>query len=161
MTEEINVAKALQLLAEAIDKATDTINSLDKADIHLVLKAYKQLGDYKERFEQLDKIVSGLHKKMSNETVPEALEAQGLDSVKSGGYNFIIAARLSASIPEEKREEGFKWLADHGMDYLIRPAVNSRSLSTALKSYMEEKGETPPEDAVTVFNQKYTQVRRA
>lgn len=84
----------------------------------------------------------------------------GIDSIKSKGRNFIVGVRLNASIPLDKRESGFKWLRENGLDSLIAPAVNSKSLSSAITQYIEANAIEPPEDAMTVHKQKYTSVRK-
>jgi hypothetical protein len=90
------------------------------------------------------------------------MESQGFDSVKSGGKNFILSTRVNASIPEDMREPGYRWLTDVAkVPELIVPRVNPKQLSSFVKSYFEAHAEWPPEDAIKVHMQNYIQVRKA
>jgi hypothetical protein len=161
MEEQPMLAEALGILAESIDRAIKVVQDIDRSNAPLVLRAYKQLSDNLDRLEDLEKRLSEAKNTMSYYTIPEVFESQGIDSMKVSGYNFVVGQRVNATIPAEMKNAGFTWLRDHGMGHLIQEAVNARSLSSVLKEYIAEHGDLPPETAIKVHAQTYTQVRKA
>lgn len=159
--KEVTLGKALSLTSEALTKAVATIEAIDKGDINTLLKAFRQLDICKDQFTLIQKEMTRMHKRLSSEIIPEVFENNGFDSIKSGGYNFIVAAKFYASIPANKQAEGYAWLKAQGLDGLIQEKVNAMSLSSAVKNYMETTGIAPPEDAISTHTEKYTQVRKS
>jgi hypothetical protein len=89
------------------------------------------------------------------------LEELGLDSVKTEGHTFTLGSQLHASIPNHKMKEGLAWLRENSLGDIIKEGVNPKTLSSALKDLIEEKGVTPPEDAITMHIKKVTSVRKS
>ena len=135
-------------------------DSIGKNDIPTLLKFYKTLSEEFAALEKITEIVGNLKQKLSYETIPDAFENVGYDSVKLLGRNFIVGVRLNATIPLEMRDSGYKWLREVKLDNLILPTVNPKALSSAVKSYIEETGFEPPNDAVKIHKQKYTSIRK-
>lgn len=152
---------AIKQLNDATANTLSVVEKLDPNDINTMLKAFRQLGDHIDHLNTLHKLLNHSYDTLSSETIPNALESMGLDSVKTGGYTFTPSVRLFASIPEAKKEAGFAWLEEHGLSALIKPSVNSQSLSSAVKSYIESTAEEPPAEALSICMKKYTQVRKA
>ena len=160
MTAPMSVTEALKHLKAAVSNAHNVVLGVDQNDLNTLLKAFKLIANHKKEIDDIADNIGTLHKKLQTETVPQALEALGFDSVKLGGYNYILSARLFANIPVDRKDEGFEWLHSVGLENLIVPTVNPKSLSSAIKAFEEDKGESPP-DCITVHRQKYVQVRKA
>lgn len=158
---EVTLAQAITTLRAALSKAEATIALIDTNDLNTLLKAFKTLSDRKKEISDIESDITSLHKKMSTEILPGAFEALGFDSVKAGGYNFILSARLYASMSADKQELGFQWLRDNGLESIIVPTVNAKTLTSVVKAFIEEKGETPPETAMSIHTEKYVQVRKS
>lgn len=151
---------AIKELGAAIEGVVEHFNTLDPDDVPALLRSFKALKEQKDELDDWEKIISSLFSKLSQETIPAAFEKVGYDSIKLSGRNFVVGVRMFASIPQDKKEEGFKWLNEHGLGALIQPTVNPKSLSSALQSHFDEHATLPPTEAVTLYQQKYTSVRK-
>lgn len=162
MADKVKLKDALKTLGDAVSDVSLTLEGLDYSNLPVLLKAFQEIHDAKSTLDDLSEIVDTMYKKLSYERVPNALEANGFDSVKSGGKNFIVSVRVNASIPAELRANGFKWLKDVAKaPALITETVNPKSLSSFVTSYFEANAMWPPEDAIRVHKQKYTSIRKA
>ena len=163
MTEpkKSSVRECYAALTIAVEEAIANVEGIDPNSINTLLKAFREIATFKEDLESLLKVVNHMHTKLASETIPDSFETNEIDSVKVGGYNFILGTRMYASIPEAKKEEGFAWLREHGLDALIKPNVNPQSLTSAVKSYVEEHGEMPPDTAITTHMKRNISVRKA
>ena len=152
--------EAMKHLDEAV---TDTIlffDKIDKNDIPTLCKAYKQLYDFHAKIEESYKLLSTLKQDTSYITIPEALETAGFDSVTVGSFLYSVGVRTNASINKDKKEEAFDWLRENNLSALIQEGVNARTLSSAVKEYIETTAKKPPEDLISLHQQKYTSVRK-
>jgi hypothetical protein len=67
------------------------------------------------------------YRKLTEETLPEALAEMGMSSFKmEDGSAINIKPFYSASISEARRAEAFQWLRDHGFDDIIKNTVSVR-----------------------------------
>lgn len=163
MTEQVKkpgLGDALKQLDKAVTDTLAHFMMLDVSDLPNLLKNFNALKAHKEHLDNLQKLLTQLYQEMSYEKIPQAMEAQGFDSVRVGKRLFSIATRINASIPADMRDAGFKWLTDDAKcPELIVPTVNSKQLSSFVTGYFETHGKWPPEDAVKIHKQTYTQVR--
>jgi len=158
--EKLRLRDVLALLEKSVDETLSYFAALDPGDLPLLLRSFALLKDHKEQLERLGEAISSLYRQYSYEVVPNALEANEMESVTIGGKLFTVSTRVNASIPENKREAGYAWLTDvAGVPELVRPTVNSQQLSSFAKSYFETNGKWPPEEVMNVHKQRYTQVR--
>lgn len=158
--EVTKLKDAVKALTDAIDGTMKHFGSIGEDDVPMLLKSFKALKEHKEELDDLTNALSSFYNKLSYETIPGTFERLGYDSIKLAGRNFIVGVRFNASIPQDKREEGFKWLKEHGLSSLIQPTVNPKSLSSAISQYFEDHAEEPPKEAITVHRQRYTSVRK-
>jgi len=67
------------------------------------------------------------YRKLTEETIPEALAEMGMTSFKmEDGSSIDIKPFYSASITEARRAEAFQWLRDNGFDDIIKNTVSVR-----------------------------------
>lgn len=155
------VQTALKDLDKALTTFIGSIDKLKQDDVTGLLKIFKQLGEYVDELDATNDMASKVYKQLSYEVIPELFERLEMDSIKALGKNFVVGVRMNASIPADKREEGFRWLETHGLGSLIQPGVNPKTLSSAISNYFEENAEMPPADAMSIHKQRYTSVRKA
>lgn len=157
--------KLKDAIKELDDSVSDTLAFFDQLDLNnisVLLEAFSQLRESRDLLVSLTKLINELYEKVSYETIPTVFKANNFDSVKLNGKNFILSARVNASIPENMRHSGYKWLTDVAkVPELIVPRVNPKQLSSFVKSYFETNAQWPPEDAVKIHLQEYIQVRKA
>ena len=84
-----------------------------------------------------------------------------VDSLTTAGKKFSLNVKMRASIPLDKQEKGFAWLIANGYAPLIKEAVNSQSLSSAINGYFEAEAKLPPDDAIRIYNQESISIRKA
>lgn len=162
MTEKsATLHSAINDLQKAVERTVVYFDTLDVTNVPMLLEAFKAIHENAELLDTLNTIIAGIKRKVSYETIPSVFESMGIDSIKSKGRNFIVGTRLNASIPLDKRELGFKWLRENGYESLIAPTVNPKSLSSAVAQYIETTATEPPDEAMTVHKQRYTQIRKA
>lgn len=162
MSETPKLRDALKALDSAVNDTLAYFEGVDPSDIPTLCKSFALLKDNKEKLSFLEEVISKLYQKLSYEVIPNAFETNGFDSVKLAGKNFILATRVNASIPENKREAGHDWLINQAkVPELIKSSVNSKQLSSFVTSYFDAHGCWPPEDVMSVHKQTYVQVRKA
>jgi hypothetical protein len=103
----------------------------------------KELEDlervFKERKEQ--------YRKLTEESIPEALASLGMKSFKmEDGSSIEVKPFYSASISEARRAEAYEWLRQNGFDDIIKNTVSVRfgrgedDLCSRLLNLLGEKG---------------------
>lgn len=160
MPDKLTLKDALINLNNAIKEVNILYTNMDMNNIPMVLSFYDELSAYTDITERLYKEVNSLCQKLSYEEIPDMLDRHEVDSIKIRSKNFITSARINASIPFDKRQEGHRWLENNGLGALIIPTVNAKSLSSAIKDYIQTNAKMPPKDAMTVHLQRYTSVRK-
>lgn len=67
------------------------------------------------------------YRKLTEETIPEALSELGMSSFRmDDGSSIEVKPFYSASITEARRAEAFQWLRDNGFDDIIKNTVSVR-----------------------------------
>lgn len=162
MSEKPKFKDVLKALDAAVGDTLAYFEGIDPSDLPTLLKSFALLKENKEKLSFLEEMISNLYQNLSYEVIPNAFEANGFDSVKLAGKNFILATRVNASIPEDKREAGHEWLINEAkVPELIKSSVNSKQLSSFVTSYFDTHGCWPPEEVMSVHKQTYIQVRKA
>lgn len=94
---------------------------------------------FKERKEQ--------YRKLTEESIPEALASLGMKSFKmEDGSSIDVKPFYSASISDARRAEAYEWLREHGFDDIIKNTVSVRfgrgedELCSNLLNLLGEKG---------------------
>lgn len=161
MPDTPNLKEAINQLQKAVEKTAVFFESLDPTNVPLLLDSYRAIHEQADLLDNLNKITQEIKRRLSYETIPAQFESMGIDSIKSKGRLYSIGVRLNASIPLDKRDAGYQWLRDNGLDSLITPTVNSKSLSSAVTKYIEANGLEPSEECMTVHKQTYTAIRKS
>lgn len=90
-------------------------------------KRAKQLEKEVEDAEAILKERKEQYRKITEESIPEALSGMGLKSYRmTDGSSIDVKPFYSATITEARRAEAYKWLRDHGYDDIIKNTVSVR-----------------------------------
>lgn len=153
--------EVLLALHDEVRKLALDATSLDKKDIAASFQTFGELREFKGNLEIIMKIISGMYENLSKTVLPELMEENKIESIKTGGYNFVLAVRTNCYIPVAQREEGHKWLRENGLGALIVEQTNTKQLSAALSEYMEDTNKEPPKEAIVINRQPFIQARRS
>jgi len=74
------------------------------------------------------------------------LDCTGIESLSSPEWTFYKRVDTYASVDANMTSKAHDWIKEAGYEDIIRLAVNSRSLTKAVKEIFEETGEVPGED---------------
>ena len=108
--------------AEAFKVADSSLVSLSA----LGRKAKELEKDIEEQ-DALLKSLKDQHRKLTEETIPEALTELGMKSFKmEDGSEVMIKPFYGASILEARRAEAYQWLREHNYDDIIKNTVSVR-----------------------------------
>lgn len=164
--KEISLRDALTILEKAVKKTTVFFDQLEEKvkkeeiNINELLTAYDQIYQHNKTLENLSKIISAIKEHVNHELLPNMLEKMELDSVRHKGKLFSLGVRMNCSIPLDMREKGYHWLRENGLNALIQETVNARTLSSAVKSHIEEYAIKPPENCIKIHQQKFISLRK-
>lgn len=158
--EKIILSKVLEDLRTAVTNAAVYMEGINRGDINAVLPAYRYILENAAILESLSKELNSLKENYSERIIPDILESMNMTEATVLGRVYSLKTALYASISKDKKEAGFKWLRDNGMEGLIQEAVHPKSLSSALDSFMQETAKCPPEDAVSIYIKKSIGVRK-
>lgn len=149
-----------------------------------LMSRYKKLKADSEMKEKAAKRAKEALDHLTNKVLPEAMDDEGItDFTTEDGLKVVLKRTIRANIPADRREEGFKWLADHGLEHLIKNTftvvppdkadeqpildlfkklpckwdkqakVNPNSLSAAVRELMTD-GTMVDHELLGVFNQR-------
>jgi hypothetical protein len=108
----------------------------------------KEYGIKKDRIKLLDFQLTKLKAEtQEQETILyDLFEAAKLSSIKSGNRTYFTRIDTYASVDTANTETALQWVRDAGYEDIIKLGVNARTLTSAIKDFVESTGETPGED---------------
>jgi hypothetical protein len=133
--------------------------AVKKDNIPELTRRFKNLREVKDFLDDLKKVVDSTYEQYSKQIIPDAFENIKMDSCKLHSRNFIVSARLWASIPENKEEVGFPWLVKNNWEMLIQRKVNAQKLSSAMTGLFRETNTLPPKEAMSITVERHTSIR--
>ena len=108
--------------AEAL-KVKDT----DLEGLAALARRAKELAAEIEDLESVAKERSEQYRKLTEESIPEAMAGLGMKSFKlADGSSIEVKPFYSASISAARKAEAFQWLRDNGFDDIIKNTVSVR-----------------------------------
>jgi len=155
----LNTLMTLSKFDDALGELLADIEEIANDDVTKLCKATVALRDVKDEASAMLDVIKSHYSRLTTDRLPKALEKSEMSSVRIDGHLFSVTSKLFASIPENKREEGFKWLRDNGLGDVIKETANPKTLSSAIKTMIDEEGVTPPSDAITVHIQENISIR--
>lgn len=163
-----HVCKQFNTLAGMI--RDDTAEVQRGGDVIEIIKHFSHLrianDEIKVAREALQQIADILSTTVIPDVVALAKEKTGLKTPINieGVGRVTVSYRYSASIlddPLRGKEPGYDWLRNNGAGELIKPTVNSSSLSSYAKSMLENEGKELPDDIFKVGTSPYTSITKA
>lgn len=104
--------------------------TLSDDDIKGVAGLAKRAKELNKEIEDLEKTLSERkdnYRKLTEESLPEALASMGMSSFRmDDGSSIEIKPFYGASIKAERQAEAFAWLREHGYDDIIKNTVSVR-----------------------------------
>jgi hypothetical protein len=98
---DVNSTKALSNLVRQLDAVN---RDVEEAELHL-----KKLKQEKHR--------------LSTEAIPAVMDEMGVNRLDVDDVSVSLKPFISASIPQDRREEAYQWLRDNGLDDIIKNDV--------------------------------------
>lgn len=97
-----------------------------------------------DRVKALEALLTSMHESAQKKYVPEAMEDEGITKISIAGVGTVyLQGDMYVSMNAAKKEEAYKWLDDNGNGDLIKPVVNSSSLSALIKKMIGDGFEVP------------------
>jgi predicted Zn-dependent protease len=153
------VAKATERLIQQADYMSKIAAVVEKTLPEFIAK--NPLGQSVDLFVSLedamyavDEQLKAVRASISNArevSFPARLDAEDCKTTtsKDTGHRMTRTARIFASIVSSKTEAAYQWLRENNLGALIKPTVNSSSLSAAAKEALEN-GTEFPDDIFTI-----------
>lgn len=154
---------------------TDTITEVSKAmgdiiatseilkrsvNIVEIGQFFKLISEERKRLEKIGEILTSIENEYSTLICPQLLDINKVDSITIAGRKIAKSVRVFANISKAREENGFAWLHSEGYGEIIKTSVHPKTLSSAMKAYILDKGMLPPEDAVKCHIQEYTTIKQ-
>lgn len=145
---ETYLNQILPLLAELKNLTQEVLDDArsEKIKLNDLLRFYKAIKESHDELDALRKELNKLIEISKSVVIPELMLETGvktitLDDIKR---RFTVSSRITCSILDAVA--GFEWLRSQGQGDLIRETVNSGTLSSYAKQYLEETGAQLPPD---------------
>lgn len=152
--------KAVLDINTAMVDLTNKLMALEDMDIFGHLELYRITHEAFSRIEKAQKMLGETKQKLSYQVIPHIMSELKTDSLRYNGRNFIRCVRLDCYIKQDQMAAGKEWLKQAGLGGVIKEGVNAKTLSSVLGDYIEETGVMPPEDAISIHQQPYIQMRK-
>lgn len=156
------VSNGMIKVAEMVRQDT---NDALKADHVTVIKHFAAVRAAVETIKTARKALEEIEDNLSKNQIPDIVRALKEKTGEKPPFNIegvgrvTVANRYSCSMID--KAAGFDWLRGNGHGGLITETVNSSSLSSFAKEYLEDKGMELPDDIFKVGTQSYTSITKA
>ena len=125
-----------------------------KTNIVDAARAYVILEYIKSELEQFSKSFSPIHQEHKTKTIPKLFEGVGIPALPlDEGFTVSVNPKFFCSIKPEFKYEAFGWLKENNLEDIIQPAVNPKTLVSAVQELIETEGTEPPKEYFTSFVQ--------
>jgi hypothetical protein len=121
--EEILMAE--DIWDDIFDEA-DALNKVEHGAARQLSTLVRQLRGVEAKIEDVEKTLKVLKQekqRLSVELIPQLMVEMGIERIDVDGVTVTRKMLVSASIPEERRDEAFSWLRENGLDDIIKNDV--------------------------------------
>jgi hypothetical protein len=104
----------------------DALNKVEHGAMRQLSTLVRQLRGVEAQIEDAEKTLSALKQekhRLSVDLIPQLMVEMGVERLDVDGVRVTRKVIVSASIPEERREQAFAWLRDNGLDDIIKNDV--------------------------------------
>jgi hypothetical protein len=140
--------KALHAIDSVVSDVVNHVDDLEKQGVPAskLAEAFAAVRDVVDEYEAIGKRLAAAHEKLRSVLIPAAFEREDIKSFTTkSGHRVTVQQRVFASIVKETQDEAYDWLRKNGLGDLIKPTVNSSSLSATAKELAAEMKELPPD----------------
>mgnify|MGYP003122878477 FL=1 len=137
----------MSILDKMEEESQSDIKADDLTNISQLSRKLTQMEDQIEHLESELKIRKDELRKLSEDTLPNALLEQGLSEIKlTDGTTLSVTNYYSARITEETRDAAFKWLQENELGDIIKNTVSAsfgreeNDAAQELMAKLEEEG---------------------
>jgi len=137
----------MSILDKMEEESQSDIKADDLTNISQLSRKLTQMEDQIEHLESELKIRKDELRKLSEDTLPNALLEQGLSEIKlTDGTTLSVTNYYSARITEETRDAAFKWLQENELGDIIKNTVSAsfgreeNDAAQELMARLEEEG---------------------
>ena len=137
----------MSILDKMEEESQSDIKVDDLTNISQLSRKLTQMEDQIEHLESELKIRKDELRKLSEDTLPNALLEQGLSEIKlTDGTTLSVTNYYSARITEETRDAAFKWLQENELGDIIKNTVSAsfgreeNDAAQELMARLEEEG---------------------
>ena len=137
----------MSILDKMEEESQSDIKADDLTNISQLSRKLTQMEDQIEHLESELKIRKDELRKLSEDTLPNALLEQGLSEIKlTDGTTLSVTNYYSARITDETRDAAFKWLQENELGDIIKNTVSAsfgreeNDAAQELMAKLEEEG---------------------
>ena len=137
----------MSILDKMEEESQSDIKADDLTNISQLSRKLTQMEDQIEHLESELKIRKDELRKLSEDTLPNALLEQGLSEIKlTDGTTLSVTNYYSARITDETRDAAFKWLQENELGDIIKNTVSAsfgreeNDAAQELMARLEEEG---------------------
>ena len=161
MTRTVTLSSITNDLQIMVATVREYLAGAKKQRLSDCLIKYQRLNEEYDALDSERKKIGAMIEEMSRQIIPEMMSEEGIKTItiEEVGRRFTVANRISASMPD--KEGGMAWLRENGHEDLIQETVNSSSLSSFAKSYMEDAGMDLPEGLFKISTLRYVSSTKA
>lgn len=113
------------LINELFDEA-EALQDVDVTKTRTLSDAVRQLRSVEADLDQLEEARKALNTQkhsLQTDLIPAIMQEMGIERVDVDDVSVTVGMVSSAKIPDERRDEAFEWLNDHGHGALIKNDV--------------------------------------
>jgi len=106
----------------------------------------RRLLDLKQQKKDFEETAKGLGEQidaLSDRMVAE-MDESGMEKFSAFGSTFYVKVTLHASLPAENREKFIKRLRARKLGYIVKPTINSQTLTAFVKEQIADSGGQAP-----------------
>jgi hypothetical protein len=103
--------------------ALSNVGTTEARNLSALVRTLRQVDKDIEKAEASLKSLKQDRQKLTTELIPGLMDEMGVDRLDVDGVTVTRKLIVSASIPEDKREEAFSWLRDNSLDDIIKNDV--------------------------------------
>ena len=153
--------RVTQGMAKAATMIQDDTAAVIATQDHIeVIKHYNSVRIAVELIKEAKKGLEAIEEKLSREEVPTVMRANNIKNIFLEDIGRVqLNNRYSCSITDKPK--GYAWLRANNAESLIQETVNSSTLSSFAKHYMEDEGkELPAEEGFKVSTMTFTSITK-
>lgn len=162
---KLHLDRANQLLSGLIDRVKSVTDEHDGSNVQQgkledACRVYFYASEHYEELDKVRKKIGAQLDHMSREVIPGVMEERGVRNITLDDVQrqFSKSVRVSASMVN--KDAALDWLHENGFGDLIQPTVNSSSLSSFAKQYVEDNQKDLP-DCFKMSAMTVTSVRKS